>query len=319
MDQLFSILTTEFKSEIKSPDDLLNKIRNSVITPKPVCEELFYIWSWRDFVLPNLSSKKLENHSFLHSFLVKKEDGVGVLRGRKYPQDSGEWLPNDGIKLLKDGVDFSEVDVAEMRIEKLNLGLVFHGLYTKYFPQLPDQDKRGAMSSWEKLRTVLENLPKKKNNFPKLKLKDFPKQRSKASPVIPPYLQPFQADNIRQLVGARHVMEPQTSVFEVEIGPGMDVVLYTKQKSTRPWLGPVLTVMQGGKSFQVQWFKRRTKSLTFYSSANADGTPFTSIMSTDCVMMWNFSDNKTSQSFELSEEWLEKIMKNYSDHDLCYV
>ena len=112
--QLFSILTSEFKSEITSPDDLLNKIRNSAIVPKPICEELFYIWEWREFVKPNLSESRLKNHSFLHSFMVKKEGNVGVLRGRKYPQDTSEWKPDDGIKLLRDGVEFTLIGCAEL-------------------------------------------------------------------------------------------------------------------------------------------------------------------------------------------------------------
>jgi hypothetical protein len=251
--------------------------------------------------------------------MVKKEGDVGVLRAKKYPQDLGEWQPDDGIKLLKDKVDFSPIGVAEMRVEKLNLDEVFRGLYTKYFPQLSEQDKRKTVSSWESLRTTLENLPKKKNNFPKLKLLELPKQVRNPNPVLPSYLEPFQASEIRELLGAKHVMEPETSVFEAEIKPSMDVVLYTRQKSTRPWLGRVLSVMPGGKDFLIQWYKRRTKSLVFYASVKPDGTPFTSTMSTDCVMVWNFSDNKTNESFELSNEWFEKIMKNYSDHDSCYI
>ena len=87
-----------------SPDDLLDKIRNSAIIPSPLCEELFFIWNWRDFVKPNMTENKLKNHSFFHSFLVKKENSVGVLRAKKYPQDT-QWRPDDGIELLKDKVD----------------------------------------------------------------------------------------------------------------------------------------------------------------------------------------------------------------------
>ena len=147
MDQLFSILTTEFKSEIKSPDDLLDKIRNSAINPKPLCEELLFIWNWRDFVKPNMSKNKLKNHSFFHSFFVKKENGVAVLRAKKYPQDI-QWGPDDGIKLLEDNVDFSEVNVDEFRVEKLSLDQVFHGLYTKYFPQLSELDRNAGVTPW---------------------------------------------------------------------------------------------------------------------------------------------------------------------------
>ena len=316
----FSILASEFKSEIKSPDELLNKIRNSAIIPKPVCEELLYIWDWREFVKPNMSNSKLQNHSFLHSFMVKKEGNVGVLRGRKYPQDRSEWQPEDGIKLLKDRVEFNPIGAAELRVEKLNLDQIFQGLYTRYFPQLTEQDKRKAVSSWEKLRVDLENLPKKKNNFPMMKLLQLPKQvRNSSHPVLPTFLEPFQSNEIRILAGTRHVEEPATSVFETDIQVKMDVALYTKQKSTRPWLGRVLSVMPGSKDFIVQWYRKKPRSGVYAASFNPNGTPFTSTMSSDSVMLWNFSDMRTDDSFELSTEWLNKIMKTYDDHDSCYI
>ena len=255
MDQLFSILTSEFKTEIKSPDHLLDKIRNSVISPKPHCEELLFIWEWRDFIKPNMSERKLENHSFLHSFIIKKESGIAVLRAKKYPHDNSRWLPDEGIKLLKDNVDFSEVGVAETRIEKLCLDAVFHGLYTKYFPQLSGHDKSGVVSSWERLKTVLENLPKKMNNFPKMKLNELPKQVAQQKPILPSYLDQFQSHENRELVGAKHVEDPEESNFETEIKQEMDVVIFTLQKSTRPWLGRVVSVMPGGKDFLIQWYK----------------------------------------------------------------
>ena len=317
MDQIFSILTSEFKSEIKSPDDLLNKIRNSAIHPQPQCEELLYIWEWRDFIKPRMSEKKLENHSFLHSFLVKKESGVGVLRGKKYPQDRCEWLPADGIRLLRDDVDFSEVGVAEMRIEKLNLDAVFSGLYTKYIPQLPEHEQSVVTLSWERLKTVLENLPRKRMNLPKMKLLQLPKQVKNQSTNLPAYLERFQSTETRELVGARHVEDPEISDFQAEIKKEMDVAIFTESKSTRPWLGRVVTVKPGCKEFVVHWFQRRSRSLLFHASMS-NGSPFTSILSTDSVMLWNFSDKRTADSFELSREWYDRIMNEYSDHDLCY-
>ena len=77
--------------------------------------------------------KKLSNHSFLHSFLIKKENGITLLRGKKYPQDTCEWLPKEGIELLASNVDLNSViPVAPMRIEKLNLDAVYMGVVTKY-------------------------------------------------------------------------------------------------------------------------------------------------------------------------------------------
>jgi hypothetical protein len=264
-----------------------------------------------------MSQRKLENHSFLHSFFIKKESGVSVLRGKKYPQDRGEWLPQDGIKLLRDNVDLSEVGIADMRVEKLNLDAVFSGLYTKYIPQLDENDQREVLQSWERLKTELENLPKKTANLPKMKLLELPKQVTVHNPNVPAYLKPFQTPETRELVGTKHIEDPVVSSFQSEIKSGMDVAIFTQTKSTRPWLGRVLSVMPGGTEFKVQWFKRRSKSLVFIAS-EVDGMPFSSTLSTASVMMWNFTDNKTVNSFELSQEWLEKIMKEYSDHDICY-
>ena len=265
-----------------------------------------------------MSETKLKNHSFFHSFLIKKENGVGVLRAKKYPQDS-QLKPEEGIKLLRDNVDFGVgVGVANLRIEKLCLDQVFHGLYTKYFPQLAAHDRKKAEASWEGLRTVLENLPKKVHNFPLMKMLDLPKQKGKKKTNLPSYLEPYQAVEVRELVGAKHVPEPELSTFSTEIREGMDVSVYTHTKSTRPWMGRVVKILTGGNEFEIQWFKRRTKSMTFFAASNSDKSPFTSVMSTDAVMLWNFSDNRTENSFELSQEWFAKIMKEYSDHDQCY-
>lgn len=264
-----------------------------------------------------MSAKKLENHSFLHSFLVKKESGVGVLRARKYPQDTGEWLPNDGIKLLQDKVDFSEVGVSELRIEKLNLDAVFSGLYTKYIPQLPENEQKEVTLSWERLKNTLENLPRRSSNLTKMKLLELPKQVVVSESILPAYLEQFQSVEVRELQGAKHIEDPPMSSFELEVKPKMDVAIYTQVKSTRPWLGRVISIMPGGKEFIVHWFKRMTRSLSFSASV-VNGAAFTSALSTDSVMMWNFSDNQTEDSFEVSQEWYNKILKEYSEHDICY-
>ena len=189
MDQLFSILCRVLKTEIRSPDDLVKKIQQAPIIPKPEVDELLFTWDWRDFITPLLSGKSLQNHSFYHSFQLKKENGIVVFRAKKYSQLS-EWGPESGIKLLKDGFECSPVPASEFRVESLNLEKVYSDLYSKYFPTLGTQDRKEAESSWERLRSILENLPKKRMNLPPMRLSGLPRQKLVAQGKVPDYLQP---------------------------------------------------------------------------------------------------------------------------------
>ena len=163
MDQLFSILTRELKTEMRCPDDLLKKILNAPISPRPIVEELLYTWDWRSFITPNLSGKKLKNHSFYHSFQLKQETDV-VFRAKKYSH-LVDWIPDGGIRLLNRDVEFSSVEASDFRIDTLLIDKVFSDLYTKYFPTLETSSRKEAEASWEQLRTVLENLPRRQKNL----------------------------------------------------------------------------------------------------------------------------------------------------------
>ena len=56
-------------------------------------------------------------------------------------------------------------------------------------------------------------------------------------------------------------MEPETTIFQLDIQSNMDVALYTRQKSTRPWLGRVLSLLADGKDLfaEIPKFKCTTR------------------------------------------------------------
>ena len=315
---MFSLLCRELKSEIRSPDDLIKKIRNSPVTPSPDVEELLYTWDWRSFVSPNLSQKMLQNHSFYHSFMIRCENGVSLLRAKKYPQ-MVEWIPEGGIILLRDKVEFSPVPVSEFRVESLQLDKVFSDLYTKYFPSLQLNERKESQQSWEKLRTCLENLPKKRENLPPMRLLSLPQQVSQAPPCPPHYLEPFLTNNTPELIGQHHLLEPSESEFASEIRKDTEVAIYTESKASRPWLGVVVNIQENKKRFEVLWYKRKGKSSVFHASKNKDGTDYTTILETETVMFWDFAESKGDQCFTVSKDWLEKIDQAYVSHDSCYV
>ena len=318
VDQLFSILCRVLKSEIQCPDDLIKKIKQAPIIPKPDVDELLFTWNWRDFITPKLSGKSLQNHSFFHSFQLKKENGIAVFRAKKYTQMS-EWGPDEGIKLLKDGFEDFPVQASEFRVESLNLDKVYSDLYSKYFPTLTIQDRKDAEVSWENLRTVLENLPKKRINLPPLRLSSLPRQNPVATARVPEYLEPCLNEDVHELIGEHCILEPSEGQFDIDILPLMDVAVYTQSVKDRPWLGRVQNVEENGAKFEIQWYKKKGRTMTFQAMLNKDGSRMTSVLPSETVMLWEFSTNRTDNTFDISKEYLDKIQKEYADHDRCYV
>ena len=135
VDQLFSILTQEFKkTELKTLEDLEDSIRHS-ICPTPYVERLNFVWDWKGFISGKLSDKELSNHSFYNAFQIVQEGGVTKLRAKRLPQDN-VWLPPTGIELIKQGITYDPVKCADFRVESLNLEKVTSDLI-KYFKTMP--------------------------------------------------------------------------------------------------------------------------------------------------------------------------------------
>ena len=314
-DQLFSILTEEFKCEMKTVEELISKIEKAPISPKPKVHRLLHIWDWKAFIEPLFTKTMLQNHSKYNSFQFKIERGLVMFRAKKYPQYL-EWYPQEGIKLLKDGIDFTPIEAAEFREEDLNLDKIMSDLRKYYFPLLDLKDQRRVSESWERLCNTLTQLPKKQLSV--MKITDLPKQLPVMLLALPLALAQYDdhADP-PDLVGERHAPEIQESNFGYEISEGMDVVIWTHSKQKRPWVGRVVQV-QSSDNFKIQWYQRRSKSRTFFGLKNKDSSPYTSSCEVSSVMFWEMSSNKTESSFDLSEFWLKRIEHEYRLHDQCY-
>ena len=276
-DQLFSILTEEFKSEIRTVEELMMKIRNSPISPKPIVHHLLFIHDWKDFVIPNLTEKGLKNHSHYNSFQFKAEKGLVNLRAKKYPHYA-EWYPHEGIQLLKDEIDFTPVPVAEFRPDDLNLDKVLADLRKIYFPLMPIKDQKRVSESWEKLCNTLEQMHRK--HLPPMQIMEILKQLPTAIPGLPQALQQFQdkEDNPPALVGELRPPAVEESSFDKEMKIGLDVVIWTLSKKDRPWVGRVSKIVSPNE-FEIHWFQRKNRSNVFWALKNKDGTPFISIFS----------------------------------------
>ena len=317
MDQCFSILASEFKAEIKTVEELFLKMENAPIVPKAEVQHLLYIWDWKKFITPNFTTKMLANHSHYHSFQVKRDGKLVALRCKKYPQDK-VWLPFEGIKLVKDNTSYDPVGAAAFREGDLNLEKVMSDLRKKYFPIVSDQERKKVESSWEKLCTTLIQMPKK--CLPEMKLQDLVKQQAEVIDIAnPSYLQEHvETGSPPELRGELHPPpEAEEMEFMNDARVGLDVVLWTHTKSTRPWVGRVHEVLNS-EEFVINWFERRHRSNTFLASRNEDGSLYLSKQPMSSVMCWQMSVNVKEDSFDLSQYEMKRIMHEYLSHDECY-
>ena len=311
MDQTFSILCQELKCEIRSVDELIERIKNAPISPKPAVEPLWYTWDWAASMKDHMA-KELKYHSFYNSFQLLKEDGSVKLRCKKLPQDVN-WKPATGIRLIKDSVKYEPVSVEDFRVEDLKLDDIFKSV-NKYLLTLSHSDKIKTANSWDRLRESLESLPRKRASLQCMQILDLPKQSKDATPAS--NVLPDLEKDVPDLVGELFPAELLESNFSSSILVGMDVVVYTKYKN-RPWVGRVDKIFPESR-FSLHWYSRRSRSKTFYAMFNSDGSKFVSEEDCDSVMLWEMTTNKTETSFVLDDFWLKKIQEEYTAHDQCY-
>jgi hypothetical protein len=233
VDQLFSILTHKFKTEIKTIEDLKEKIVNSGILPVPDVEVLDYIWDWKGFAMDNLTKEELRNHSKYHAFNIKKEKGQARLRGKRYLFEA-EWNPAPGIRLLNENTTLTPINIAPFRIEKLNLSKVYQDLQ-RFYATLPLEERMIVQRSWENLKKKLENLPMQIDSLLKMDVVKLPVQRPDGQVVIPDHLAHINGeDTIKDLEGDVFPDELDEADFNQDITEGLDVLIYSNIKQGRP-------------------------------------------------------------------------------------
>lgn len=302
----------ELKSEIRSLDDLFEKLTGAPIHPKAEVEHFLYTWDWKSFISDKLTKKELENHSYYHQFQFVKESELVRMRAKHLPQDA-DWTPTSGLRLVRESVVYEPVPASEFRIEKLDLEHVFRDLL-KYFQTLPLPLRMKVSSSWDFLRETLEKLPSKQLNLEKMKILDLPKQASVVSPTIPDEFSQIEEVEIPPLKGDIFPEDIEDGRIEDEIFEGLDVVCYTVSKSKRPWVGRVTEVLPGGK-FKINWYIRKKGDLNTFYAMKLRGQPFLSVQENACVILWGFSEQKDQNSFVISNYWLAKIKCEYENYD----
>ena len=301
VDQLFSILTNEFKNvEIPDVETLMKIIADAPMKPKPIVESMQFSWDWKTFIEPRLNP--LENHTLFNSFSITNEDGEVGLRYKKLPQ-SLQYGPAKGIQLVKTFDGFEPVKASEFRVETLQLDKLVRGLLP-YFSTMDLGTKIRVQSRWESRKKILEGLPAKREGLPRMDLCELP-TRSNSEPKS----SEVEEDH-RQVQGTFYEDIVEEGDLEKEICVNMDVCVYTVQKRRRPWVGRVIT-LKGRENFVINWYEKdpSTKCGKYVSMKNEDGTLYTSEMDLATVMLWSFTVDRQENSFVITPVWQDCLKK----------
>ena len=307
MDQLFSILTNEFKNvEIPDVETLMQKIADAPMKPKPIVQSMQFSWDWKTFIEPRLYP--LENHSLFNSFSIKKEDGEVKLRYKKLPQ-SPTYGPANGIQLVKSYEGFEPVKASEFRVETLELDKLLRGLQP-YFTTMDLEAKIRVQSRWEARKKMLEGLSAKREGLPRMDMCELPTQCDEETKS--------SEDDVdqRQIHGTFFEEIVEEGDLEKEICVDMDVCVYTVQKKKRPWVGRVIS-LQNRDNFVINWYEKdlSSKCGRYIAMKKDDGTLYTSEMDLATVMLWSFTVDRLENSFVVTPVWHDCLKKEYSKID----
>ena len=309
VDQIFSILANEFKSEIRTVEELVLKMVNAPIDPKPVVHHQNFIWDWKKYVEDSLYP--LENHSVFNSFEFQKESGEVRFRYKKLPQDP-EYGPKSGLMLVKDTFHLQEpVPVADLRLEKLELDKLLRNL-EPFFKTIPLPEQMGVRSKWEQLKKSLEALPAQSNTFEKMEISTLPKNTPR-----PESGNLDDTQNQEEIRGRYHHEYVDDGDLQEELQDGTDVCIYTASKRSRPWVGRVLKTYPEEGEFEVQWYEKdkSSKHGRYIAMTYPNDAPYVSRMPYSTVMVWSFTEQRGEFEFVISSYWQQYLKSEYEKLD----
>ena len=308
---MFSILATELSADVKTYEDLIEKLENSPITPKPKCIGLDLIFGWKQFINNHMTSEPpLANFTKYNSFMWSIENDNVKFRAKRLPQDT-EYEPRAGIRLVKEGMEVLPIEAVEPRLEHIPFDRILRTVRIMVSDS-PLSERYRIQESWDKLRDRLEALPKKQIFHRRMILTELPKQRPAVPSLnVPENLLETPEDRISGELFEESIEEGNLD----EIVEGVDVCVYTDSAHGRPWVGKVKQMLPGRK-FVIHWYGRKSGRGNLFSAlSNKDNTPYLSELDMNSIMFWAFTEMRRESSFVISKFWLENLRLEYERLD----
>ena len=228
-------------------------------------------------------------------------------RAKKYPQDT-ILVPRTGIQLLKKDIVYDPVGVSEFRNAEIPFDIIIRVVnsMTRYHPL---EERNRIQACWDQDRENLERTFRGRHLAGRMDIEAFPKQVEHELPsdtVMEPLDDALKGNICDEVLD-------EGDIDEVRVGT--DCVAYTHSKLDRPWTGRVVELLPNNE-VTIHWYTRKKgRKGVFEASSNPDGSPSCGAISLDTLMLWDMTEQKTENSFFLSNYWTEIIKAEYEDLD----
>ena len=314
VDQVFSVVAAHLrKTELPTYESLIRELKSLKIKSNFIdVREMIFTTDFVKRISPCMLN--IEGHTSFAQFKFRKEDRKTKMYVKADELDSS-WQFGSGIKLFERLPSLINLSVAPFR-EYNEYSTIFSSVWNKYIPTLWSkfctEEVERIKSQWESRITNLINLRVEDYSaFDIYSLKPIVVENTDVNAVqSPPVKEPA-------LRATFYPIEPRP--FQVsELVKDCTIMMYTKTKTSRPWVGLYLNKSTDGTKIHVQWLKKERK---FYVPDNLkSGSPYVSEVSIESVMFSHVMSNVSyvgdrNGPYLLDRETKTMIMDAYVERD----
>lgn len=302
--------------EIPTLDALVEAMEGVPIQPRPDVNVLYYISDWKSYVDTKLSKERLSHHSGYHCFKITEEESKVCFRGKVLSTDE-KWYPKQGIQLLIEDPKLGDpIEASEFRFDHKRMKTIIDDIQVKYLPMLEAERRQETEASWKALAETFQKLELERKSLKPISFCQLPKYRPPASPDSTGILTRKHV-NATSLWGTFYPDEVEEGNVKNDAKIGLDVVIFTHAKASRPWVGVISEISNDNLTYKIQWYKRAPGGGIRYRKNIRDGKAYFSDVEAASVMLYSVADHLDDGDLDLSE-WYEKVMATYMEHDECY-
>ena len=316
VDQIFSIIATRLqKIEMPTFETLISELKRTQINGHfMVVEELTHTTDFVGHMLQYL--QPINGHTNFFQFKIRKESSVTKMFLKQDVLDLDWQFPN-GVWLLRQCPSMKNLRPSPFR-SNIEYTDILKSVSRKYFPMLSlkcsAQEMDEIKKTWHDRITWLSNVHGMSfEAFDIFLLR--PEQLSLQS-----LRRPILKERNNACLTATFYENVLEDITIENLKKDCSLVFYTRDKSSRPWIGLFVELLQcnddGTQNIKIEWLKKDKK--LYVLDQDHDGRPSSSVQNLDSVMFMNVLTNtSTSRSgpYNIDLKTRKEIRDAYIERD----